>query len=192
MKALLTILFAVNLLYAVLGLQSNGKLDMPAVQALFREGELEKVKIILENYLKESTKGDSLSRGEQIFTYKYLGVIYASNPDERIRAESFFNQLLPLAPNIELTDMFASKAIQKIFVETQKDFLRAQEYNSKYDAFGNPLPGVKGSAVTESKSHAWIWWAAGLTAVAAGSGTAYMMMQDEPTPRPSTHFSGSF
>ena len=192
MKILIPLLFASNLLYADLGLQSNGKLDMPAVQSLYRDGELEKVKIILETYMKESTKGDSLSRGEQIFTYKYLGVIYASNPDERIRAESFFNQLLPLAPNIELNDMFASKAIQKIFVETQKDYLRAQEYNSKYDAFGNPLPGVKGGTETGSKSHAWIWWTAGLTAVAAGSGTAYFMMQDEPTPRLSTHFSGGF
>jgi len=176
MKILIPLLFAINLLYADLGLQSNGKLDMPAVQALYRDGELEKVKILLETSLKESTKGDSLTRDEQIFAFKYLGVIYASNPDERIRAESFFNQLLPLAPDTDLTDMLASKAIQKIFNETRKDFKRAQEYNSKYDANGNPLPGAKVSE-SSSGSHAWIWWTMGIIALTVGSSTAYVMMK---------------
>ena len=187
MKAAPIIFLAFAAVWAENGLLPNGKLDLPTLQAEYREGELEKVKGVLELYLKEA--GESVTRDEQVFVLKYLGVIYASNPDETIRAEAYFNQLLPLAPNMELTDMFASKAIQKIFDEVKRDFTRAQEYNSKYDAFGNPLPGA---APVASKSHAWIWWTAGLTAVAAGSGTAYVMMQDEKTPRLANHYSGGF
>jgi hypothetical protein len=175
------------------GLLPDGKLDMPSLQASYKEGRHEQVKEVLEEYLKE--KGEAAGKGELVFIFKYLGAIYAANPNERPRADSYFSQLLTLVPDVELTETFTSGKVQEIFAESKKDFLRAQEYNATHDAFGNPIPDKRkplASEPKESGGHAWIWWTAGLAAVAGGAGAAYFALQSpDPAPLP-RHFTGGF
>ncbi len=123
-------------LFAEAPLVPKSKLDMTSVQVDFREGELDVVKNLLESFLKN--QGATATRDEKIFAFKYLGVIYAANANGKEKAESYFNQLLPLAPNIELADMYVSKNIQSIFDEVKREYLHTQDYATNFDAFGNP------------------------------------------------------
>ncbi len=190
MRLAIPLLLSFGVLFAGTGVLPNGKLDMPTLQDAYKEGKLDEVKENLEVYLKE--KGDGAGKGELIFINKYLGLIYAANPNDRSRADSYFSQLLTLAPTFELTDTHVSKDIQDIFDQAKKDFQRAQEYNAHHDAFGNPIEAPKEEAAPGSKpSHAWVWWTAGLTTVAAGASVAAWMMQPDKPPAPA-HFAGAF
>lgn len=165
-------------------------LDMKSVQSNFREGELEVVKNLLESFLKHQST--IATRDEKIFAYKYLGVIYASNASDKLKAESYFNQLLPLAPNIELADMYVSQNIQDIFDKVKKDYLHTQEYRSHFDAFGNPIvsdnttPKKNGPKKSEKQispsSNSWIWWTTAGVAAIGGAAILLWVIESEQKP----------
>ncbi len=173
----------------------KSKLDMTSLQVDFREGELDVVKNLLESFLKN--QGSTATRDEKIFAFKYLGVIYAANANGKEKAESYFNQLLPLAPNIELADMYVSKNIQALFDDVKREYLHTQDYATNFDAFGNPKANAKTGVVvktdkpkTEStslqsgsgKSHTWMWWVGGITLAAAGTGAIILATESGSTP----------
>ncbi|MEO6095265.1 MAG: hypothetical protein ABIW76_06205 [Fibrobacteria bacterium] len=176
------------------GITQSGQLDMATIQKAYHESEFDWVKMVLESYLK---KGNSVTRDEKTFAYKYLGVIYASEATAQNRAESYFNMLLNLSPDIELTDMYAPKSIEELFHDVKKDFISKREYDKTHDAFGRPLQthpttndtrpqsasashSNTSSNVREEKSnHAWVWWGTGIVAVGFGVGM-YLWMQRAP------------
>jgi hypothetical protein len=183
------------LAFGAFGVLANGGLDMPAIRNAYSESEFEKVKNALEAYLKQ--KGEQASREERIFAFKHLGVIYAVDSATTPRAESYFNRLLLLSPNIELVDMYVSAKIQQLFQRIKEDRRAQADYKSQYDAFGNPLPDSKKDPepvvtpkkevkprpekrVSQSeKKRAWMWWAAGIFTVGAGVGMYVWSLQDE-------------
>ncbi len=195
MRAALLGLLLCSVVFAEKGLRPDGSLDMSSLRVTFREGELDLVKNILESFLKN--EGQTATKDEKIFAYKYLGVIYAANPAERAKAESYFSLLLPLAPNIELVDMYVSDDIQAVFDKVKSQYQHTQEYRAHFDAFGNPLPGSKrvvANSGPETKpvpaakpdnseiepkepSHAWVWWTAGITAAVVGTGAVIWMVE---------------
>ncbi len=188
------------LLLAVTGraaVPPSGKLDMKTIQVNFREGELDAAKTLLESFLR--LQGGSATRDEKIFAYKYLGVIYAVDSASEPKAESYFYQLLHLAPNIELADMYVSKSIQGIFDKVKGEFLHTQEYRDHFDAFGNPRnpekrpplasPAKKSAVVSEPYNNAWIWWSAGAVAT-VGAGVAVWMMESNGTSSNANHITG--
>ena len=131
------------------GLRPDGSLDMPTLQANYKGGELEQVKAVLESYIKD--RGSKITRDERIFAHKYLGVIHAADPAGRMRAESYFHQLLDLSPHIELADMFVSKSIQGIFDEVKQDYKRDQEYGRHFDALGHPIQPKRSDSTNAEK-----------------------------------------
>ncbi len=181
----------------------NGKLDMTGLRNTFQDGDLDSVKVILEFFQKKH--GSTATRDEKAFTYKYLGVIYAANTATRSKAESYFNLLLPLSPNIELNDLYVPKSIQAIFDNVKNEYLHSQEYNSKFDALGNPkntgnnnpvagptAPARKPPVAAEPpKKNTWIWWTVGGAATVAVS-TGVLLMMSQGTSSSSSHFDGSF
>jgi hypothetical protein len=202
MKFMAASLFLLQLALGDLGQRPNGALDMPVLEATYKEGELEAVKNALESYVKN--RGDGATKDERIFSYKYLGVIYAADPDSRTRAESFFNQLFGLSPHIELTGMFVSKNIQGVFDEVKREFQRNTEYKSRFDALGHPIAEAEPKAKADSakavpvesspsqKSRQWMWWTAGgIMAVAATGTVVYLAMDGEEAPNP-RNFNGDF
>ena len=181
----------------------DGKLDMTGIRNTFQDGDLDSVRVMLESFQKQH--GSTATRDEKAFTYKYLGVIYAAKTSTRAKAESYFNLLLPLSPNIELTDMYVPKGIESIFENVKNEYLHSQEYNSKFDALGNPKNPVNNTPVANPTPQAskppiaaeppkkkdWIWWTVGGAAtVAVGTGVVLMMSQGTSSSSP--HFDGSF
>jgi len=189
--------------YAGVNPSPNGNLDMTGIRSTFQDGDLDSVKVILESFQKQH--GSTATRDEKAFTYKYLGVIYAAKPATRAKAESYFNLLLPLSPNIELTDMYVPRDIQAIFDNVKNEYLHSQEYNSKFDALGNPknpvnntpvaspiAPAPKPAIASEPpKKKDWIWWTVGGAATVA-VGTGIVLMMSPGTSSSSAHFDGSF
>ncbi len=129
---------------AALGIKPDGHLDMPVLRKAYMESEFEKVRASLEGFLKKHPK--DVTRDEKIFTHMYLGVICAADSTTEIRAESHFNALLQLSPHIEPVDMFVPPKIQDLFDRIKRDYLKRQEYEKRYDAFGNPIASGPDSA----------------------------------------------
>ena len=111
-------------------------LSIADLKAQYREGEFEKIRITLERFLK--TSGQAAQPKEKMLAYKYLGVIYAAEPQGYPLAETYFYQLLQLAPNAHLSDLFVSSAVEAVFVKTQQRFLKERRDNTELDEFGNP------------------------------------------------------
>jgi len=122
-----------------------------AIRSLYVEGEFEKIRVQLESYLKQS--GKSAGAKEKIFAYKYLGVIYAAGPEGYPVAETYFYQLLGLAPNAHLSNLYVSSAVENLFAKTRERFQRETRENSRFDDFGNPLTegGKDNTAAAESE-----------------------------------------
>lgn len=174
----------------------DGHLDMPALRKAYIESEFTSVRTTLESFMK-AHKTDA-TRDEKVFLHIYLGVIYAADSLSSAKAESHFNALLELRPNIELVDMFVPPQIQNMFDRVKHDYLRMKEYNKHYDALGHPLsdsasappkPGPKTAttpAVQDSGSgNAWMWWTlGGVAAIGAGAGV-YFLTSNSPAPRTS-------
>lgn len=112
------------------------ELPFSRIKGLYKEGEFEKIRITLEDFLKKS--GKTSAPKERIFAYKYLGVVYAAEPQGYPLAETYFYQLLKLAPNAHLSDMYVSSAIEDVFSRTQTRFRKENQDILEYDEFGNP------------------------------------------------------
>jgi hypothetical protein len=187
----LIILLLLNSLpsFAAFGILPNGRLDMKAIRKAYMESDFIPVREALETFAKTHRK--DATRDEKVFTHVYLGVIYAADSIQDAKAESHFNALMDIAPNIELVDMFVPPKIQNIFDRVKHDYLRMKEYGRKYDALGNPLPNAADSAQhpiaktsepkkqdpkseepkLQGESHAWLWWTlGGVAAIGTGAG----------------------
>jgi tetratricopeptide (TPR) repeat protein len=106
------------------------------IKSLYKEGEFEKIKVTLETFLKQN--GNSAQTMDRIFAYKYLGVTYAAEPKLAPVAESYFYQLLELAPNAHVSDLYVSTAVSNLFEKTKERFLKENRENTEFDEFGNP------------------------------------------------------
>src|SRR4051812_38940001 len=111
---LLLLVFSVPAPASAFGIRKDGKLDQMAISKAYRESDWEPVCKSLEGYLRYTEKS-RIDADERIFAYKHLGVIYASDSATYNRAESYFNLLLELSPNIELVDMYVSKKVSDFF-----------------------------------------------------------------------------
>jgi hypothetical protein len=184
-------------LNAAFGILPDGRLDMKAVRKSYMESDFIPVREVLESYAKTHKK--DATRDEKVFIHIYLGVIYAADSIQDAKAESHFNALMDIAPNIELVDMFVPPKIQNIFDRVKHDYLRMKEYGRKYDALGNPLPSASDSARPERKaelkpksgSRAWLWWTlGGVAAVGTGVGV-YLLKNSSEHPGTNTVIDGN-
>jgi hypothetical protein len=182
------------------------ELSFTRIKNLYNEGEFEKIRISLEDFLKKS--GKSSEPKERIFAYKYLGVIYAAEPQGYPLAETYFYQLLKLAPNAHLSDMYVSTAIEEVFSRTQVRFRKENQDNLEFDEFGNPrkhqgtgmdivpakrdttrpirprktdsLPPRQSSPQKQSSIRAWPWLLGGGMVLAVGG---YFWYSNQETPK---------
>ena len=111
------------------------ELSYSKIKSLYNEGELDKMRDVLESFLKKS--GKTAQTKEKVFAYKYLGVAYAAQPDGYPVAETYFYQMLKLAPNAHLSDMYVSSEIESLFNRTQARFQKENRDISEFDEFGN-------------------------------------------------------
>ncbi len=169
------------------------KLDTEAVSAAYMDAEFESIKKGLENFLKRS--GAAIAPEEKAIAFKYLGVIYGADERTVAKSETYFHLMLELAPNIQIIDMYPSDRVKAIFERVKIEFMAKKEYDTKYDAMGNPIHNSGGggrvtapasSSPSERKAGSgqiqgsggrkWLWWGAGL--LAAGAGIALYIWTD--------------
>lgn len=129
-------LFSFLLLLNISTHAQNVSLSYSTIKELYKEGEFPKIRTTLESFLKKS--GASADVKEKIFAYKYLGVAYAVDPGGYALAETYFYQLLKLAPNTYLSDLYVSSTIQALFEKTKARFIKETAEENAFDEFGNP------------------------------------------------------
>ncbi|MDB5105422.1 MAG: hypothetical protein JWP91_3111 [Fibrobacteres bacterium] len=112
------------------------KLDFNKIKNLYKEGEFDKIRVDLERFLKQA--GESAEPKEKIFTFKYLGVVYAAEAQGYPVAETYFYRLFWLAPNAYLSDLYVSSAVENLFEKTKTRFLKETRDLKDFDEFGNP------------------------------------------------------
>jgi len=123
---------------AVPGLNEDGSLNKETIKEFYFGGDFPNVLNALEHFRKNNPDA---SKEDLIFVYKYLGVVYASDPETKDRAESYMYQLLKLIPAVDLVDMYISDNIESIFRTVKERFYRMEKRQ-------NPA----GSSIATSKS----------------------------------------
>ena len=116
----LLIIFSI-LFFGASRLAAANPLDTIQIKNLLLEGETEKVRLQLEQVLKE--KEESLSDPEKAFTYKYLGVVNSHNPETKNKAEAYFYSMFRLSPYQNLNDLPVSHRIEEVFARVKARFL---------------------------------------------------------------------
>lgn len=169
------------------GIRADGSLDRDRVHHLYMEGEFDKVQDALEHFRHNV---DSLVGVDRVFVYKYLGVIYSSRPETRVKGEGYLYSLLHLVPTITLLDMYISDAVESIFKGVKERYQTvAKERQGAHDGrtapqepavaaagqapAGKPAPGQDASR--RSRPSKWPYIAAAGVAT-AGAVAAFVLL----------------
>ncbi len=189
-----TLLFSLAVSTVPLCAKTLVKLDKETIHKQYMNGDFDQVVNALEDYKRQK---DSLTLDEQIFLYKYLGVIYSANPDTRQKGEAYLYSLLRLAPTATVLDMYIGDTVESIFnlvkeryrnTNSQSDRFTKADSLSKKEEENNILTASSATAPkiedpvsdqpkdtslnTKKKSkNTWMYWTAGgvgLTALIAG------------------------
>ena len=193
LAGLLIVIFSLPALAAVpapvTGLNPDGSLDKQVVSKAYFEGDFPPVQKALETFLKTYK---SISRDDSIYSYKYLSVIYASEPAMRARAESFMYQLIRMMPTIDLIDLYISDNIEAIFAKVKNDYDRFNKSQVKPEpqvarptVAPRPIDSQpkETAPVAHSPATAWKTYAIWGTAAGVGVGVAlYFVLAGDNAP----------
>lgn len=167
----------------------DGHLNLVRLKASYEAGDFDFMVEVLEPYLQKGGRDGvkSITKPEKIFAYKYLSVIHAASPETKAKAEGYMYQLLTLAPQIELVDLYVPAAIEKMFREVKAEFERRNAYRMGFDEFGQPLktgPQTEPQAVKKSddsrkeRERRWVWWGTGAAILITGVVTAVFLIPE--------------
>ncbi len=150
--------------HASFGFKLDGTLDKPTISKSYFEGDFERIKWPLEEYLQHFPA--SATKEDSIFVYKYLSVIYAADSSTRKKGESCMVQLIKMKPTIELIDLYISDNIAAIFKDVKQSYFQQQKYIREHDVLGNEKKDTIAVVSPKTRSKEWLWWTLG------GVGTA--------------------
>jgi hypothetical protein len=168
--------------HASFGFNLDGTLDKPVISKAYFESDFERIVLPLETW--RQVFAENKTRDDSIFVFKYLSIIYAANPATKEKSKSFMFQLLTLAPNIEILDMYATDEIERMFRSVKQEFRERNAYISTHDHLGKerPKPEMKKpitSQRNEPPSAKWVWWFAGGAGLAAAVGATFFFYEPE-------------
>lgn len=185
----LVFLFLNLLVLPIMAMQPENKaleLNKEGIQKAYSDGEFEAA---ISEIIEFSKRQPIHSRDDSVFIAKYLGVMYASNPDTREKGKHHMFKLLELMPSAKIVDMFVSDEIDRIFERVKEEHeiknlvLRKDmpentkgQKNAQMDSTPNVQAGNRttnsGSPNQKSK-----YWRVGGTVFLAASGTvAYLLI----------------
>lgn len=162
------------------------------VESAYRNGDLDSVVI----YIKRGrSKPIFLDRGDSLIAFKYLGVIYSTDPQTREKGRYYFNQLLRKEPKASITELLPGETARTIFKEVREEFF---ELNPNLVPLAGPpqavapIPDSSGSAPAKAvpsapaiaamprkkRSWTWLWISGGVMATGA---TAAVVLIDPPS-----------
>jgi hypothetical protein len=136
------------------------RLDQKAVHDEYMNGNFEAVLKRIEAFRKETPDH---SREDSVFIARHLAVVLAADPRTVEAGKYWMHRLLLLSPGADLTGMYASEAIERMFGE-MKDEEEAR------------LGG--------GKRRKWLWIGAGGTAVAAAVAAWAVFSHATESPQP--------
>jgi hypothetical protein len=160
-------------------LRALPRLDTATIRKNYLEGEFTKVSDSLEAWRMNGLIG---SHADSVFTYRHLGIVYASNEITHNRAESYLNLLLGLEPNMDMLDPYVSTTVEAFW-----DKVKARNAKVK----GRPAPQKiqvvtkitnttpEKTTVSSKGDFPWLWTAAG-TVLVGGAVAFYFISQEQP------------
>lgn len=161
------------------------------VESAYRNGDLDSVVI----YIKRGrSKPVFLDRGDSLIAFKYLGVIYSTDPQTREKGRYYFNQLLKKEPKASITELLPGETARRVFKEVREEFFelnpnlaipaRPPQVTAPLPDTSAGVPGKTGpsapaAAAMPRKKRSWTWlWISG--GVAATGAAAAVVLIDPP------------
>jgi hypothetical protein len=136
------------------------QLNQKAVHDDYINGNFEAAVARIEAFRK---KNPDYSRGDSVFIARHLAVILAADPRSVEAGKYWMHRLLLLSPDADLSGMYASEAIERMFGEVKGE------------------DDARTGRVTRRK---WLWIGAGGTAVAAGVAVWVLFSHASEGPQP--------
>jgi hypothetical protein len=147
--------------------------EQKALDRYYKSGDFQSVIAIGESNLKSKLA----TYEDTVFIARYLGVVYASNPNTREKGRFWFRQLLLRAPEANLLDLIVSDAIDQAFTKTRNELLVETPANSKQIETKQAIPNPHSNPEQrlEEPSHGGLWLL-GISVVAAGAILSYEVL----------------
>ena len=134
------------------------RLDQKAVHDAYVNGDFESVLARIEAFRKENPDH---SRDDSIFIARHLAVVLAADPRTVEAGKYWMHRLLLLSPQADLSGMYASEAIERMFGEMK------EEEDARLGGSGR---------------RKWLWIGAGGTAVAGAVAAWILFSQAAESP----------
>lgn len=104
--------------------------DRKKVHTEYGEGNFETVVQLLEDF---RARHDSYRTSDSVFIAKYLGVIYASNPDSREKGKYWLYKMLQMDPSSSLVDLYVGEAVEQTYEKVRQEFIVRRNYKGIND-----------------------------------------------------------
>ncbi|HKP96765.1 MAG TPA: hypothetical protein VJ385_13490 [Fibrobacteria bacterium] len=105
-------------------------LDQKRIHAEYGDGNFETVVQILEDF---RAKHDRYRPADSLLVAKYLGVVYASNPDSREKGKYWLYKMLQMDPGSDLVDLYVGEEVEKTFEKVRSEFTVRRNYRGIND-----------------------------------------------------------
>lgn len=105
-------------------------IDRKKVHAEYGDGNFETVVQILEDY---RARHNAYRSTDSVFIAKYLGVIYASNPDSREKGKYWLYKMLQIDPASSLVDLYVGEAVEHTYEKVRQEFIVRRNYQGIND-----------------------------------------------------------
>ena len=109
---------------------SADTVDRNKVHSEYGDGNFESVVQILESFRSNHTQ---FRKGDSVFIAKYLGVIYASNPDSREKGKYWLYKMLQTEPASDLVDLYVGAEVERTFEKVRSEFIVRRNYRGIND-----------------------------------------------------------
>ncbi len=157
----------------------SGSLDTASLRKLYLDGDLEKVAASLEAWRAKGMPG---GHADSVFTYRHLGIIYASSEENQVRAESYLNLLLNLEPDIDILDPIVSPSVDAFWerVRTRHNKVTGHRPKTAQGSLSSSASSTQSSRhktqFEDEKTFPWMWATLG-TVVVGGAVGIYLWDQ---------------
>lgn len=109
---------------------SADTVDRNKVHSEYGDGNFESVVQILESFRSNHTQ---FRKVDSVFIAKYLGVIYASNPDSREKGKYWLYKMLQTEPASDLVDLYVGAEVERTFEKVRSEFIVRRNYRGIND-----------------------------------------------------------